>query len=108
MPLSELPPYVVVSAVALWRMDARLRAVRRVEVDEYMMKDDMVSLNKLEKILGLMKLENQSGYIYSIDQQVPCFPWDCQIFIDDRESANKGPGLGKETQDYRSYSSDTG
>lgn len=59
---------MVVSAVVLWRMDAKLRAVRRVEVGEGMLKDDMVSLNKRGKMLGLMKRGKQNGYICCIDQ----------------------------------------
>jgi hypothetical protein len=42
MPLLELPLKIVVCAVVLWRMDAILRAVRRVEVVEGIVKDDMV------------------------------------------------------------------
>lgn len=68
MPLLELLPKVVVCAVVLWRMDARLRAVRSVEVGEGMLKNDMVSLNKREKMLGLMKRGKQSGYVCCIDQ----------------------------------------
>lgn len=67
-PLLELSPKVVVCAVVLWRMDARLRAVRRVEVGEGMVKDDVVDLNSRQKILGLTKQEKESGYIYYIDQ----------------------------------------
>jgi hypothetical protein len=74
MPLLELPLKMVVCAVVLWRMDVRLRAVRRVEVGEGMVRDDMVNLNKREKMLELMKQETQSGYIYCIDQQISCFP----------------------------------
>jgi hypothetical protein len=55
-------------------MDARLRAVRSVEVGEGMVKNDVVGFNNRKQILGLTKQEKQNGYIYYIDQANSVFP----------------------------------